>query len=130
MIFNKRYTLFKTIKGSNMNYHHLELTLNTSSKTVSQAIIACQNREAIMQWKRDLSGFNPAAFISSYHAKAFYGYDTEAHPWMRVVYVHRLGHTPICFTCSIVSITLCTRASCQLYIRVEKEMKNFDASDS
>jgi hypothetical protein len=48
-----------------MNYHHLELTLNTPSKTVSRAIIARQKKEAIMQWKRALSGFNPAAFISS-----------------------------------------------------------------
>jgi hypothetical protein len=47
-----------------MNYHHLELTLNTPSKTVSRDIIAHKNKEAIMQWKRALSGFNPAAFIS------------------------------------------------------------------
>jgi hypothetical protein len=48
-----------------MNYHHLELTFHTPSKTISWAIIAHKSKEAIMQWKRALSGFNPAAFISS-----------------------------------------------------------------
>jgi hypothetical protein len=74
MVINNHKRL-NSCQWTNMNYHHLELTLNTPSKTV--------------------------------------------------VYVHRLDYAPICFTCSIVSITLCTRASCQLYIRVEKKMKNF-----